>query len=1244
MIMLKFFQKKYLKVSIVFILSVSLSSQFIPLPQKVKAETPYSFPDFCNPKVPYYNQPRGESEEFYNACYLLSDIYDAAYNQVEVSRSIGKYTDMFGEYSPFNKCSSRCELSIPGAECEIDLMDILCAIYPPLCAGKLADLWQFIQKVINFAVGVTELADAVTDTVDDLKDFASTSIATWNAFQTILEVTPGIDLSQLRGFAQDLKDLSDAQTAVAEKINKVQIRLSEMRRQVESNLALPRFGFSQEQIRDVFDDDLRNALEKLSETIEIKTQIGVDPDAGPIYDTSKVNKFSQKFQEISDWWHQIEYLIDISENLTEEEKQELIEEIRRLEEKAEENVDLLNRCEQFPEQLFAQTLKYLAHLKENGIFEILENLNSIQASTTAFSTPSGIEPEVSAEIEQNLTSTTQNISETKPSIEIIVNRIQTIETISGTTTEYLAANLDPLVEEIETIISKQISGEQDKDGNITKEPIITYLKEIYGPAGTKNPGADFQAKFDQFDNLASSTQELIRNTTYLSGSQKNDLIAKLDETREIASTTKTLVPDAVEAIGKIKDIEEPTTGKILRYLSKIKPYITPLFQKLQTLETKIGEFREKVESLYEVKKCKNSPDGTRCGDCAWCKGGKCYRCYWKFTGNRPVHRALGGGTWDSCNLNNEGKKAWTMSQGDAFTCYKSGMYKDSWGVMIGNTVQEYKCVCEETIEKVSGEGKEILAKIDTLQSKFDEINTPVKEIHNRIQTIETESKMEISEVAYLFETLDEIDEVIKKLNDVIDKVNSIDIGLDTTEAKIEEQCNEIRNDLTEIQLLLGPYFCATQPDNAYAGGCHYCKDKKCVKYYWDCTRIGGWGPSGKQVQCNPSHEGAHTYTWHAGSDCSRALSTGNYPAPFTSGFSCDCRYTQVADEDCGENELLVALKHFGVGQDYITETRSKIGEAKKPIDELEKAAKKAMGVMNALIAIVNIQDVIDGVKKLKILYKKIVGGCLECKEGEECPGGESCEDVTGKKETCKEGEKCEEGDIKRVVDAWNNLFSGDGAGPGGSGCRLTGNFLDYCKELPSRGVYGDRSSRLFVDLDPLRKQVSDDYGKIKAKDIKIKDLRALLQNTGKGEVASKIKNTVERKAEDIWEKSMWLNVFVNVLSSTADRSTCGKSNCKALFCLPAIADFVGWDCDWTICTAFNHETESIVDEDGNQIEVCKIKSGGDTIKFWQGKKNGKCEIPTIDVFNHYDNWIAWLLSWLITKEGGLIDVLEQEIK
>ncbi len=338
--MLKFFQKKYFKVFIVFMLLVSLSSQFILLPQKVKAETPYNFPDFCNPKVPYYNQPRGESEEFYNACYLLSDIYDAAYNQVEVSRNIGKYTDMFGEYSPFNKCASRCELSIPGAECEIDLSDILCAVYPPLCTGKLAELWQFIQKVINFAVGVTELADAVTDTTDDLKDFASTSIATWNAFQTILEVTPGIDLSQLRGFAQDLKDLSDAQTAVAEKINKVQIRLNEMRRQVESNLALPRFGFSQEQIRDVFDDDLRNALEELSETIEIKTQIGVDPDTGPIYDTSKVNKFSQKFQEISDWCHQIEYLIDTSENLPEEEKQELIEEIRRLEEKAEENVNL----------------------------------------------------------------------------------------------------------------------------------------------------------------------------------------------------------------------------------------------------------------------------------------------------------------------------------------------------------------------------------------------------------------------------------------------------------------------------------------------------------------------------------------------------------------------------------------------------------------------------------------------------------------------------------------------------------------------------------------------------------------------------------------------------------------------------------------------------------------------------------------------------------------------------------------
>jgi len=894
--MLRASEKMYFKALIWgTITSVVLVFLLFPSPKEVSA---YRYPSLCQPKIPFYYKARG-NDELTEACYLLKQVEDTAYHQLSAAKRISSATNPLDECNPIYNCHMACSLGFPKFEYSVD---ITCALFPPLCTEEVMKVINDIYKLYQMYKKYKAVLDAVMNLKDDVTDLVATTTAAWQDIQNLAEEIPKIDLHDADQFVKKLEAIANAQQKIEKKINEVEARLEEMKKQVEANLATQKLGLTEDITKDLFSNELRTNLEQLTKTIGVEVIMGEDATTGePIYGTEMANEFYYKFTEINEAVYKIDNYVSQPENgLSKEEASTTLAKMKEIEKANDKMLVSAADSVSIPEEILTEDiLSYLAELKPH-ILELQTNLQDFENKFSSFSIPSTMLDPWSASSTEAITLINQKISENKPIIATILDGIRDIEDTTGMSMEELAGSLSSSVEEIKLTIQKQIMGERDESG-ITSQPIEFYLKEIYGPADTEAPGADFLAKFDQFDKIASSTQELIRNMNSLSGSQKNDLIAKLDEIREIASTTKTLVPPChspyiipctglIGAIKQIEDIKEPTTGKMLRYLSGIKPYIVPLFQKLQTLQEKIDEFKEAVEYTPEIKevltgiswppcdagqtdcwsssrdkvKCctpenliftqcrwSNSPSG--CGpnevmtgikwppcdagqtDC-WsssrdgvrcCKPAELIDCYWTGSTSCGANEVMTKIKWPNCDAGQT--DCWHPEDGDSIQCCK---IKDVDLTNCYSTASTYCGSYYLTDEDAS----KIFAKVDEMQSKFDEINTPVKEIHNRIQTIEMVSGMELPKVAYLFETSEKVDELIKMLHDVKEKAADITIGLDTTNAEIEEKCQEIRNDLTKIQLLLGPYFCATQPDNAYAGGCHYCKDKKCVKYYWDCNK------------------------------------------------------------------------------------------------------------------------------------------------------------------------------------------------------------------------------------------------------------------------------------------------------------------------------------------------------------------------------------------------------------------------
>jgi len=321
---------------------------------------------------------------------------------------------------------------------------------------------------------------------------------------------------------------------------------------------------------------------------------------------------------------------------------------------------------------------------------------------------------------------------------------------------------------------------------------------------------------------------------------------------------------------------------------------------------------------------------------------------------------------------------------------------------------------------------------------------------------------------------------------------------------------------------------------------------------------------------------------------------------------------------------LVALKHFGVDQDYILETRSKIDEAKKPVDELEKAAKDAMGVMNFIKAI---RDSWDAWKKIQAIGKLVAAIPQDIEAVQEAWAATSTEEFKPMKE------------------------------------HLATDWLDKCRALPCTGVYGEsgkEGGKVCPDISSLQKQIRDDYFLIRALD---RELGRILTGTytlppshpkyrkghiGKPDEAEfrEIKNI----SEEIRKQSVLVWGFNDATAHLSNKCTCGSCKftfkitststdpvtgetttsteqetvdlCKTLYCLPAIADMLGWDCDWELKGIL----QTLLD-----IVLPSEKAAEITGKLC--KNDSKCNIPMpFDaIFSDAQCWTTWILRWVSSK-------------
>jgi hypothetical protein len=1063
--MSKLFQKRYFKASVVFLLLVSLVFEFFPI-QETKAKTLH-YPEFCAPKIPYYNQPRGKSQEFYQACYLLKDIYDSAYNQVESAKKLGEFTDIFGEYGPLNKCSAGCCLGFPKCTINIDLTELLCAIFPQSCTiiiMEIKKIYDFIQPLIELYNTYRKwraIYDAVIMVKDDVKNLYEGGMDAWLDFQNLLEASGGMNINSqtLRSFNDQLAAITSAKATTTKKITEIESRFGQMEEQIKTNLILPKLGITKDKAKDIFEENLFSSIEK-------------------IYD----DDFYQKIENIKTAIFQIEYYVSTTSDngLPTTSAAELVEKIKEAETDIEEIKLSIDEIRMVPEESSVNILPYLSSINVSAS-TTLEGLDNLESKLTNFPLPEELKEEFRIEIERRIASSTENISEIKLVFETITAKIETLENLSGLGIGDLAKKAEQLRKAAEANIQAQIFGYRIENSSIFPDP--SDFPGISTPTSTldlllyKIYSSDYEENIEAIYQAASSTVVFASQSSCWENESTRSCLS-CDQLKSAARQLRNSYWEVKSLLyNRFKKESPEQMAKILRYLNQLKPKIKNFLADIETIENIVNNFE-----------------------------------------------------------------------------FPSRMKEDCL-----NSIQDQLNIVSEKLNQI----KPVSQGINEILENLEKIGG------------------NIIEIAKVYGVVAKLEKLIKKAEEIKDEVEAVGIGLEISENDIRQQTQQVKSNLQELKTMEDKKTCTLSTGRPKASITQGAAQDACNRWCW---------PSGGTISGNFAYRNE---AYHKGSfenctvwDHDRAL-LGNPWFTSVGSVTCSCQNSDYLPEN---------LSDLGIKEEYLQRTRERIDEAIATIDPLQEAAIEAMGVMNGIKALFNLASLWTKIQQLQQTYKDL------------------------------------KTHWQNLKDAWaSTTASTPEVSPAKGSCDIK-NWLNYCKDLPSRGVYGEKSPKLFIKLDTLQKQISANFARINRLYNEIADFN----KTHPGAGIEIIKN----KAEKIWGESMWLNTLVSVLNSNSKNCTCGKSQCKDIYCFPALADLVGWDCDYEICKMFtNHKIEKVIDETGKEINVCKIPG----VKFWEGKENGKCDFPTYDVFNQKNCWLAWILSWFITNEGGPIDVLEQEI-